>query len=114
MEKKKLFNSREDLLTAINAIKEDKVLKNVMTLVCNTARKVSKYIDKFEERLKDWEDDIACLTVNNNYFTDIEQFAIGSLKSDVIEVCNNMNKPYYELTNIELRDDYTILLLLLK
>lgn len=114
MENKKLFNSREDLLTAINDVKEDKVLNTVIEMVCNTARKVAKYIDKFEERLADCEDDIACLTVNNNYFTDIEQFAIVSLKSDVIEVCNNMNKPYYELTNIELRDDYTILLLLLK
>lgn len=114
MEKKKLFNSRVDLENIINSAKEDKVLKSVIEVVWKVARKVSKYIDKFEERLKDWEDDIACLTVNNNYFTDIEQFAIGSLKSDVIEVCNNMNKPYYELTNIELRDDYTILLLLLK
>lgn len=104
------YDSSNNLL---NALKEDKVLKTVCINVCYTAIKIANYIDNFEERLTDWEDNIACLTVNNKYFTDIEQFYIGSFTKDVIYVCN-MNKLQYELINIELRDDYTILLLSLK
>lgn len=113
MEKKKSITSIEELENAINSIKEDKVLKSVCINVCNTARKIANYIDNFECIMtyyeEYYEEDTVCIKINNKYFTDIEQFYIGCFKSDVIYVCNNMNKPKFELIDIELFDDVTIL-----
>lgn len=103
MEKKKLFNSSEDTVTAI--IKKDEVLKSIIEAVCNVASKVAKYIDNFEGIMTEYEEDTACITVNNNYFEDMDKLAFGAFKEYIIEACNNMNKPQYELLNIFMIDD---------
>ena len=105
MEKKKLFISREDLENIINSAKEDKVLKSVIEVVCNVASKVAKYIDNFEGIMTEYDGDTACITVNDNYFEDMEKFAFGMFKSYIIEACNNIEKPQYELLNIFMIDD---------
>ena len=109
MEKKKLFNSRVDLENTINDIKEDKVLKSVIEVVCKVAKKVAKYIDNFEGIMTDYDGDTACITENNNYFEDVDKMAFGAFKEYIIEACNNIEKPQYELLNIVLIDDVTIL-----
>lgn len=103
------YASSEDI---VNTIKKDEVLNTVMSMVCYTARKIANYIDKFECIMtyyeEYYEEDTVCIKINNKYFTDIEQFYIGSFTKDVICVCN-MNKPQHELIDIELFDDVTIL-----
>ena len=98
MEKNIFNDSSEQYVTANN---EDKVLKSVMS-------KVAKYIDNFEGVMTDYDGDTACITVNNNYFSDEEQFAIECYTSDVINYCNN-HKPQYELIGIYVLDDVVIL-----
>lgn len=99
------MNSSKDIVTAI---KEDKVFKSVCINVCYTSIKIANYIDNFEGIMTNYEGDTACITIPINYFTDIEQFYIGCFTKDVIYVCN-MNKPQYELIDIELFDDVVIL-----
>ena len=105
MEKKKIFTSREDLENVINSVKEDKVLKSVIEVVCKVANKVAKYIDNFEGIMQDYDGDTACITVNDNYFEDMDKFAFGAFKSHIIEACNCIEKPQYELLNIFMIDD---------
>ena len=100
------MNSSEQYVTAI---KEDKVVKTIMSIVCNVASKVAKYIDNFEGIMTDYDGDTACITENNNYFEDMEKFAFGAFKQYIIEACNNIEKPQYELLNIFMIDDDVIL-----
>lgn len=97
MEKNIFNDSSEQYVTANN---EDKV-KSVMS-------KVANYIDNFEGVMTDYNGDTACITVNNNYFSDEEQFAIESHTSDVIDYCKN-HKTQYELIGIYVLDDVIIL-----
>lgn len=105
MEKKKLFNSREDLLTAI---KEDEVLMSVFEMLHNTTITIENIINNYEGRITEYEGDNACINISVDNFTDIELFCIGCFKSDVIDYCN-YHKPQYELIDIDALDDIVIL-----
>lgn len=109
MGKNKLFTNIEDLENTINSAKEDKVLKSVIEVVCKVANKVAKYIDNFEGDMI-YYCDYACIKENNNYFEDVDKMAFGAFKEYIIEECNNIEKPQYELINIVLIDDVTILI----
>jgi hypothetical protein len=58
--------------------------------------------------------DAACITENNNYFEDVDKMAFGAFKEYIIEACNNIEKPQYELLDIVLIDDDVILILKVK
>ena len=109
MEKKKLFSSREDLITAI---KEDEVLMSVFKMLYNTTVTIENIINNYEGRITDYEGDNACINISVDNFTDIELFCIvfciACFKSDIIDYCNYY-KPRYELIDIDLIDDIVIL-----
>ena len=105
MEKKRIFTSRVELENIINSAKEDEVLKSVIKVVCNVASKVAKYIDNFEGIMTEYEEDTAVITVSDNYFEDTDKMAFGAFNSYIIEACNNIEKPQYELLNIFMIDE---------
>lgn len=96
-------NINEELDDAV-----DKLYKTICLNICFTSLKLSYYIDKFEGMMTDYDGDTACITINNNNFTDTDQFYIGGYTKDVIDVINNQIKSKYELIGIELFDDVTI------
>ena len=97
MEKKKSFNSREDFVTANH---EDRFLISAML-------KTANYIDNFEDNMTNYDGDTACITIDNNYFSGIELYAINIFKSYVIDYCNH--KTQYELIAIDVLVDVTII-----
>lgn len=93
-----IMNSSNELMTAI---KEDEVLMSVFEMLYNTTVTIENIINNYEG-------DNACINISVDNLTDIELFCIGCFKSDVIDYCN-YHKPQYELIDIELFDDVTIL-----
>lgn len=100
-------NSKMNSSDILSVIKEDEVFMSVMKILYNTTVTIVNIINNYEGIMTDYEGDNACINVSVDNFTD-ELFYISCFKSDIIDYCK-YHKPRYELIDIELFDDVTIL-----
>ena len=92
----------------LTASKEDKVLMFLITMLCLTVVKIENILNNYEGIMTDYEGDTACVTISADNFTDIDLLNIGRFTTNIIGMYN-MDKPQYELINIEVLDDVVIL-----